>query len=222
LAPFAALSGFSEIILHLAMLPFYVLLVLGMLSLSRRFGQAGWLPVLFLVGSAALIVSGNVMRDVPAGALLTAGAAAFVNGTDRGRGSWLLLGSSLVGLALLTKYSAASILPALIVYAGIKRSRGALLSLVIPFALLTGWCLHGWLFYGQAHPLYLLLKGGSSGITWYDKLFCGLAAVGAVLFLAPVRLFRPPRAVGSLILGLVAVVICYLFYQPGRDGEFLF
>ena len=75
LAPLAALSDFDESVLHLGMLPFYLVLILGIFWLGRRFTSKPWWVTGFAFLSIPFLVSGNLMRDVPAAALLTAGSA---------------------------------------------------------------------------------------------------------------------------------------------------
>ena len=61
LAPFAWFSDYSEIVLHTAMLPFFLLLAFSMQFLAGRFVSAGYWPLLFLITSVAVVVSGNAL-----------------------------------------------------------------------------------------------------------------------------------------------------------------
>jgi 4-amino-4-deoxy-L-arabinose transferase-like glycosyltransferase len=229
LAPIALFSDYSEIALHVAMLPYFLILALGMHSLARRFTSSGYWPVLFLMTSVAVVVSGNVMRDVPGTGLAVAGVAAFIWGSDHQQKRWLCLGVLLVGLAVLTKYSAAVVLPVMALYVLFRRKPKQIAWLTLAGILLGGWCLHNWLVYGQAHILYLFLEGRSGGgIVWQDKLFGALAVLGSTCLLFPALIFRTAQRRHWLLMG-ITVVLAFLagwgvmiFYEPELDCEYLF
>ena len=72
LAPFAAGRANPEFALHVAMAPFVLLFAAALLVLGRRFTSNPLFVTAFAMTSAGVVVSGNVMRDVPAAALATA------------------------------------------------------------------------------------------------------------------------------------------------------
>jgi hypothetical protein len=169
------------------------------------------------------------MRDIPGTALGVAGVAFFVWGSDQDRGSLLFLGSFLAGLAVLTKYSAAVVLPVMALYA---LSQGKLRN--IPWLAVTAsvvmlWCLHNWLVYGQAHMLHLFLERRSiASILWQDKLFGAVTVLGSSLLLVPVLLAQAIRK-KSRILFVVSILLCagvvwwiQLAYERELDLEYLF
>lgn len=206
LAPFAAISDYSERVLHLAMIPFYLLMGWGMLWLSGRFGNRSGLPLLFLLSSCAVIVSGNVMRDVPGAALAAAGVALFIRGVDENKQLSAGFGTFLCGLALLAKYSAAITLPVLVLYALLQRRLYFLFWIFVPVAMLVLWCLHNQWIYGGVHIFYLLFeRDAPSGIPWQDRFLEGLVVLGAILFLFPIALWEVIKHHRNLLLVFIGV-----------------
>ena len=229
LAPFALVSGFSEIVLHFAFLPFYWLFGFAVFSLAKRFNKDPWFPFLFLVSSSAVLVSGNVMRDIPAAGLATAGIAGLVYGSDRN--DWRLgcAGASLMGLSILAKYPLAMLVLPIGLYLMLRRKPCQVIWLLIPGAMVLLWCLFTALQYGMAHPLYLLLeKSSNSNIMWQDKFFSAVLIHGSALFLVPILLWVGIRRrqigwVGGGILSALGLVIWSMgFYDRPFDLEFSF
>ncbi|MBZ0255312.1 glycosyltransferase family 39 protein, partial [bacterium] len=148
LAPFVWTFGTDEVALHAVMILFVLCLAVGAVLLSKRFCADSIWPTAFLLASPAVVVSGNLMRDVPAVGLSTLGVALFILGTDKEDRRWLILGSVLCGLSVLTKYSAVITLPVLVLYPLLqKKYRTALW--VWPAALIIAlWCLQNLLSYG--------------------------------------------------------------------------
>jgi len=228
LAPFALLSDYSETVLHLAMLVFYLMLAFSMHSLARRFVSPDYWPLLFLMTSVSVLVSGNVMRDVPGTALGLAGVACFIWGSDQNLNRWLLLGALLAGMAVLTKYSAAVVLPLMGLYAYYRGKPRQILWLAASGSLLAGWCLHNWLIHGQVHMIYLLLERRSTGsIFWHNKLFAALTVLGSSsllfisLLLESVRRRRWLVLSSSLFLALIAICCINAFHESPLGPEYL-
>lgn len=227
LAPVAATFGEREIPLHLALVPFYLLFAWGAFSLARRFVAHPWLPVLFLVLSAPFLVSGNLMRDVPAAGLAVAGMALFIRGIDGGSSAQCAIGGVLLGLSILAKYSMGVVLPVAALYVLLRRKPKAGLWLGIPALIVGAWCLQTWLLYGHIHPLYLLLERSSdSNIAWEDKFFSGLTILGSALFLQPVIVYlgaatRSWKMLAAIAVSAVGVGLwAYGFYASDFDVQF--
>jgi len=208
LAPVVALFGPSEIALHLAMLPFLVLLALATAALSKRFAKSSLWPVFFVVFSPAVIVSTNIMRDVPAAALATGAVAVFVAGTDRERWSFVLAGSALAGLAMVAKYSALIIVPVLALYPLLQRKPRFLAGLLVGVAILGAWYLQNYLTHGQVHFFYLMTKKKPAAIDWVNKLTAALVITGASFILLPGLLAQAARrGDGATPSGAVVVAV---------------
>ena len=209
LAPFIATLGTSELYLHLAMLPFLVMLAAGAALLGRWFWAGEWWPMLFVMLSPAVVVSGNVMRDVPAAGLLTLGLALFVFGTDEERWGLCAWGSLLVGLATLTKYSAACVVPLLVLYPLLRRRWRYAAWALVPVALLGLWSLQNYLSLGRVHILNLLEQRAASqeGFVrrWQERFYATLTIVGSTLFLLPAVLLAWTRKRAWMALPLVVM-----------------
>ena len=230
LAPFAAISDYSEAVLHAAMIPFYGILGWATLWLGHRFTRtpsaAIWV-LLFVMWSAGIVVSGNVMRDIPTTALATAAIALMVNGCDRDRAGLLFLGALSAGLALLMKYSAVVLVPLLVLYPLLRgRSRDALWAL-IPLVLLALWSLHNTFVYGVPHILHIMGRSYGPGSAWVDNL-CGVPVVfGSLIYLMPALMwrvaFRSDRVLGW-VLGLAALTgfLTWLYLGDQLDPQYLF
>ena len=227
LAPVVAYFGASEIPLHLALIPFYLLFVWGVSSLTRRFLVHPWLPALFLVLSAPFLVSGNLMRDVPAAGLAVAGVAWFVAGIDDDKSRDLMLGGLLLGLSVLAKYSMGVLFPIVGLYALLRHRPKAVLWLGVPALVVGGWCLQTWIVYGRIHPLYLLFeRSHDAKIVWEDKLFGGLTILGSALFVQPVIVYLASvtRSWKLLVTMLIAAACvgtwAHWFYAADFDLQF--
>jgi hypothetical protein len=227
LAPVIALFGKNEIWLHLAMVPFYLFFGWGMFLVARRFTDEPWMPTLFLVGSAPFLVSGNLMRDIPAAGLALLGLALFLEGVDGSTRGEVLAGSVLLGFAVLAKYSVGVILPVAALYTLLRRRPLWVFWLSVSAAILGAWCLFTWVVYGQIHPLYLLLNRVSdSGIQWPDKFLSALAILGSAIYLSPlvVWAFGLTRSWKALALTSVSALLVvwwgYRFYDSDWDTGF--
>ena len=210
LAPFIRFCGHSERVLHAAMLVFLLMLAVGTGLLGRWFWVDEWWPMLFVMLSPAVVVSSNVMRDVPAAGLVTLGLALFVLGTDEDRKTLLASGALLVGLATLTKYSSAALLPLLILYPLLRRKWRYALWTLLPLALLGIWCLQNWLSQGTPHIVRLMQQRAAGqqgfGRPMDEKLLSGLTIAGSVLFLLPVVVVAWLRRRAWLALPLIVAV----------------
>ena len=198
LAPIVARFGFAEVPLHIAMVAFLLLLAVATAALSKRFAAGSAWPILFVMLSPAVVVSTNVMRDVPVAALSTAAIALFIAGVDSRRCPLALAGCFVAGLAILTKYSAVAIVPLLALYPILHRRTRYALWLLVPIALLGLWCLHNQAVYGRLHIAYLMAERRGD-LPWTDRFYAGLVVLGACLFLAP-ALFADAIRRGRLLL----------------------
>ncbi|MFH1278028.1 MAG: glycosyltransferase family 39 protein [Candidatus Eisenbacteria bacterium] len=229
-APFLAAFGPSEPALHGAMLLFLAMLGAATALLALRFaGAAGW-AVPFLLLSPAVVVSTNVMADIPALALTALGLALFIRGVDGDRAAPILAGGVLVGLAAFVKYSAATMLPLLALYALLRRSRRGAFAF-LPVAILLGaWTVQNFHYYGNSHILHLVADRTAEEVVrpWPEKLWSALAVGGASLFLLPVllvggaarRRFRFLFAAGAS--GIATIAGVRLRYGGESGFQFLF
>jgi hypothetical protein len=209
LAPVAGLSNNSEVALHALLLPFTFLFGAACLWLGRRFSDSPWGVVLFVMTSAGVVVSGNIMRDVPAGALSAASIALCVAGTDRAKPRLLLLAALLAGLTILMKYSAVILLPLLVLYPLLKRRFAATLWVLVPLAMVGLFSLHNLWVYGETQ-IGLLLGRSWGASSWVDVLVGLPVVAGSLLYFAPLLVASALRQRGALQLGLPVVLLAVL------------
>ena len=225
LAPWVSVFGCQEIWLHLAMVPFLVMMAFSMFRLSRHWADGSWWPVLFLLTSPAVWVSMNLMRDVPATALLLASLVGLLEGSARGNRKQLAMASLLAGAAALTKYTAAVVFPIWALYALSRRRAGLLLWTIPGVLLIIAWCgLTAWQ-YGWIHPLFLLAGlHPENSFPAIDKMFALLTITGSsMLLLVPwlgSRVSSSSRWV-AFVAGMVAALAAAGYHRE-LDLEYLF
>ncbi len=191
LAPFAWISNQSEIAMHAAVILFYAMFASASVMLGNRFCRHPYLMASFVMSSTAVVVSGNLMRDVPAAALATAGIAFFIKGTDDSKPAAAGWGAALCGLSLLTKYSCAVTLPVLLLYPLFQKKWRFCLYAWPMLALLIGWCIQNLIVHGSIHMVYLLMERSvEEGIGWQDKWWGALIILSASLYLFPLLLWK--------------------------------
>lgn len=201
--------GYSETWLHLALFPFLLLLAYSTWWLARRICERPWPALLLALGSPAVVVSINLMRDVPAVALVTAAAMLVVRGVDGKDGRMVAAAGFTLGLATLTKYSAAVLLPVFMFYPWSRGRPLLALTVAVGVAPLALWSLWTWIVYGASHPLFLIFgdhPGGAMTVT--DNFFAALAVIGASLPAVPVfelRLLKSRRRLYLVGIGVSLV-----------------
>jgi hypothetical protein len=193
LAPWIALAGYREWVLHLSFAPFVALLMWGMHRLATRWlgAEWAWWAVGWLMLSPAVLPGMNLMRDVPALALLVGGLACWVEGVERRGARWLAAGALLVGLAGLAKYTALIGLPLVALYTVLRRAYGALGWLTLALLPIAGWSALNLWADGEVHLVYLWQeRRGSAPLG--AKLLPGVVGLGAstLLWLGVRRRFK--------------------------------
>jgi hypothetical protein len=190
LAPWIALAGYREWVLHLSFAPFVVLLMWGIHRLATRWlgREWAWWAVGWLMFSPAVLPGMNLMRDVPALALFVGGLACWVEGLERRRQSHgtgqpqglplLVIGALLGGLAGLAKYTALIWLPLVALYTLQRRAYGALGWLTLALLPIAGWSALNLWADGEVHLLYLWQERRGSA-PWAAKLLPGIVGLGA-------------------------------------------
>jgi hypothetical protein len=180
LAPWIALTGYREWVLHVSFAPFIALLMWGMHRLATRWLGAAWAwwAVGWLMFSPAVLPGMNLMRDVPALALFVGGLACWVEGLERQQARWLIAGALLGGLAGLAKYTALIWLPLVALYTVQRRAYGALGWLLLALLPIAGWSALNLWADGAVHLLYLWQERRGSA-PWAAKFLPGVVGLGA-------------------------------------------
>jgi 4-amino-4-deoxy-L-arabinose transferase-like glycosyltransferase len=204
--------GWSEVALHVALLLPALAVILGTYRLARHFCDQPLPAALATLFTPVFLVSGtSVMCDVLMLAFWVWAAVLWVEGMEQDA-FWPAAGAGLlIGLAALTKYFGACLIPLLAVYGVMSKRRLGLWAgcLLIPLLVLGGYEWATQALYG--HDLlwkaayYASRKSGfftgarvTTGVIALSFTGGGLASV---LFLAPWWLWRP-RALLALVGGV--------------------
>lgn len=211
LAPILAVWGLNEVVLHIPMVIFLLVGALAMVALSARFTKNSLWPLLFIMSTPAVVVSCNLMRDVPAMALAAASVATFVWGSDRSDRRLLALGATLAGLAMLTKYSSLVLFAVLGAYPVLRRRPKDLVWLLIPAAMVGLWSLQNIVVHGRTHLGFLgQNRFDEKGFSRVSKFLSLMTIVGSLVIVWPVAFYhdvikrRRLRIVGWVLAPVVA------------------
>lgn len=230
LAAFGALLGWSEPVMHGGMALMAVALVLGVYWLARQLNANPLPAAVFALASPGVLVSmGTLMTDVPMAALWVWATALWLRGLKERHATLNAVSALLIGLAVLTKYFAISLVPLLLVYtllSGRKRWVRALW-LILPVVLLELLDLYTQRRYGMSHFLGIggALKDFHRQYTLDAgrKILTALAFLGAggapALFIAPWLWRRAGRialGVGGAAIAGATVILARSGWQAGE------
>jgi 4-amino-4-deoxy-L-arabinose transferase-like glycosyltransferase len=222
LAGAAGIFGWREIVLHGAFLPVAFAAGAGIYQLAKIWcGRPLLATLVALVAPVFLVSSTTLMCDVPMLAFWVWSVVLWERALNRDGGGWFLAAGILAGLAVLTKYSALTFLPLLLVLGVLRKRRAGwwLLWFAVPAAMIAAYQFGTANLYGRglisaaadyAATNRLDFEGG-----WGAKCIIGLAFVGGCLlptwFLAPWLWSRLHALVGGVLafgLSLGALLFC--------------
>lgn len=233
LAGVAALFGWSEIVLHLACLALTVLTAWGIYALARMWcGRPLPATLIAILTPAFLVSSSTLMCDVATLGFwiwaLVLWERALTGGEHR---RWQFIGAGvLAGLAVLTKYSAVTLLPLLPLLSILRTRRPGwwCLGIAVPVLMLAGYELITMRMYGRglfsaavqyAHSTHLDFPGG-----WRASAIVDLAFVGGsllpLLFFAPWLWRRRTWLAGGIIVPGGLLVIFRLWNHVVLNSQF--
>ncbi len=221
-------GGFREVPLHLAFDLFALGAAMAMYDLARRFTGAPLLTTLLLVSSPVFVLGAQgLMTDMPALALSLAAIALFVRGADSGRRPVVLLSGALVGLAVVTRYSALLSIPLLCVYALVRgRPRQVWPAIVGASAAPGLWALQNLALHGQLHILasarHYRLFYASGGLGWaglLNKTLGDLSGLGGTSFVAAALLLATGLERRAFVFGLAvfSAAMVFVAQPPGIE-----
>jgi hypothetical protein len=197
LALWTSVFGWSEVALHLGMLPWALGALAGIWFLARELGAPPTESLLAAAATPAFLVSSTtLMCDVPQLCSWTWATVLWIRGIRTGRNGPLAAGAALAAVAFLTKYVGIGLVPLFAAYGTIARRRaGAWLAwLALPVAVVVGYELltrhlygHG-LFLGASR--YAAAFDGKPALAVAAKLTSGLAFTGGAFLVA---LWYAPR-----------------------------
>lgn len=223
----AGLISFDEVVLHLFMLPFPLLAVIGTMRLARQLGRApGWAGLLCAVSPVLLISSTTVMCDVMLLSIMVWAVTLWVEGLARGSLPRLFLSALLCGLAPLTKYFGLALLPLLLAYTLLRAFLPArraprllvpLPLLALPLLAVLGWHLYTTSLYGTSHVLgagiYATAVRNTPGHDPALALYAAVTFLGGCLLWPVVPLLAEARWPARLLVLVPAMVLGPLGYR---------
>jgi hypothetical protein len=224
LALWMLVGGEREWVMHAAMLIWQVLLWWGMVLLARRFEVNPALATALVMLHPAMIVSPNLMRDVPMVALWVLGTALFLLGSDTGNSGRMGWGAGITGCAALMKYSGLGAVVLLAVYVLLQRRArqvGWVLLALLPFVL---WCVQNLVVHGQLH-FWATLQRKDIHTPFTDRLWGTLAALGGVWLLwlwAGIVCRQRWASALALVTALAVGWWRWRWWQPAGDMEAAF
>lgn len=152
LAAWGAAFGFGEVPMHLAYVPFALVLIGATYVLAVRFTNTPVLAaMLALFTPVTLVTSTNIMLDLPMSAFFVAAVALWCEGVARNRPGLLIAAACVAGLSALTKYFGLALIPLLLAYtvAEQRRISWRVTPLVIPITLFALEQVYTYALYGQ-------------------------------------------------------------------------
>jgi len=212
LAGVASLFGWNEMVLHLACLVVAFLAALGVYSLAQMWCQRPLLATVIAMFTPAFLVSSStLMCDILMLTFWIWTLVLWERALGNGQSRWQFIGAGvLAGLAVLTKYSAITLLPLLPILSILRtRKLGwGLLGLTVPVFMLAGYELitarmYGkGLFFAAVHYAQTTHVGFPGG--WKASGIIGLAFAGGsllpLLFFAPLLWRRRVLLAGGMVI----------------------
>lgn len=225
LAAIASIFGWAEIPLHVACIGAAFAAAAGIYALAKIWCPSPLLATVIAIFTPAFLVSSNtLMCDVQMLAFWVWSMAVFVRGLETEARWWFALAGVLAGLAILTKYSGAMLLPLLAAMGVLhKRKAGSwLIAVTVPVVIIA---LYEWLtarlyghglfsaagHYAQSHRFGF--PGGAAAKTMIGLAFAG----GSLLpiFLLGPWLWRPRTwTIGGTAI-LAVLIGGFALYNPG-------
>jgi hypothetical protein len=186
-----------------------VLAAVGIERVSRRWTDRPiWCVAMILMGPFFL-PGQNCMLEVPV-LCLAAWATEFqLRSWETGRAGPALVAGTLVGLAVLTKYTSGLLIPIFVAGSLLHRRPMSALMAVPAFGIVAVWSLHNLYFYGEPHLT-------AHGVLfqpqdWPIKALTVLRIIGGVSIFWPIWLFHLARRGTRGWAALAAVVLASLF-----------
>jgi len=225
LAPWIALFGERETVMHAALLPFPLIAALAFLGIARRLAGRGLEPALLLVATPAFgVLASTLMLDVPLLACWLVAIYALVRGAEREDSQWPLAAGAAAAAAGLTKYvgfATAPLLAAGVLLLYRRRAAGLLRVLALPLIAWAAWGAYTRWRYGFVHFLgstdVILHRSLDPRELWNQlaslPIYYGAALVFPVLRAAG-SFARGARGAGLALLGLGLGTAAVTFVLP--------
>jgi len=185
------LSGRTEASVHVLLILFHIIAGISFYYIAKRFlAKNALIATLIMIATPTfLVMSNNVMPDVPMISLFLLAAALFIYGVDKMDHRLMFLGSFVAGMSYLTKPNAIVILPLLALYALLRKKPKYMLYVLTPVIMIILWSIHNHyiqddvLILGYI-PFLLRIKASAGGAEIYLAYFISNLSYigGATLF----------------------------------------
>src|SRR3989339_616951 len=222
-----AMSGSQEWVLHCAFLIFPVIAVLSFYFIARKYCKDPLLPTLLFAATPVFSVSAtSIMLDIPLVAFMVCAVALFIYGVDRNNPAFLAGAGIFTGGALLIKYTAAILIPMLLLYLFLEKKINYAAYMLIPIGIFAGWGIHNYAVYNILHFLKSI-GYGSNRFSLHKLIAFNTFFSGAMIFpvfvvflmnkkelllsLAPVTtsLILAFVATGNFFVSLAIAALCF-------------
>ncbi|MBI3027862.1 glycosyltransferase family 39 protein [Candidatus Woesearchaeota archaeon] len=222
------LFGKSEITVHLSFIIFKILAGISFYFLAKKFLINALIPTLIMVSTPTyLVMSHNIMPDVPMISMFLLATALFIYGTDKSNHKLMFLGGFAAGLAYLTKPNAIVIIPLLALYAILKKKPRYTAYTLVPIAMITLFSIHNYFFQNDVLilgyiPFLFQLKQSAGGMEIYVAYFIanlsyiGGATIFTFFFLYPF-LYKKRNWMLLAACVSITVVMAFLLYQVSEN-----
>jgi 4-amino-4-deoxy-L-arabinose transferase-like glycosyltransferase len=215
--------GQNENILHVFFIIFPLASALSMYYISKKFTKRPLFAALFLITSVVFVVmSHNLMFDIPFLAFFLLSVAFFVYGVDSNNKLMMILGAVFCGFAYLTKYTGIIVFPVLALYAILRKKPKYILYLAIPAIIGLLWNLYTYLIYGISHNLQIFIWLLSSPNSFSSQAiivrlitnmtYIGGATIFPLMLLYPFLRERANKLAYFLIVAFSLVAAIVLYY----------
>lgn len=229
LAPFIALFGESDAVLHGALLPFPLIAALAFLGIARRVCAEGVSPAAWMVTTPAfLVLATTLMLDVPVLSLILLGVYSMLRARETSLQRWEWSAGLAAAAAALMKYIGLCAVPLLAagVVLLLPRKLGAGLRVVgLPVLVLALWGAYTAQLYGSPHffastDVITDLKKFDGDEFWNHTATAFVFYGGALVFpvlLWGATLFRAKPGIELAVLGVLLGTAVVTFVLP--NGE---
>ncbi len=222
--------GQNEMIIHLSFVVFPLAAALSMYYISKKFTKNPLFATLFLVtGVVFVVMSHDLMLDIPFLALFLLSVALFIYGVDSGRKGMLLAGAVFCGFAYLAKYTGIAVFPVLGMYTILRKKPKYAFYLSIPAMMALSWNFYTYKVYGVFHNVQILgwLLGSQGSFSFQApiiRLATNMTYIGGAMVF-PLMLLHPfikekINRIASLVIGAFALAASIILYKISANFSY--
>jgi len=221
------LFGHSEIAVHASYILFYLMIGFSFYYLSKRFVSKPLLSTLILISTVSFVVmSHNIMLDVPMMGILLVSITLFIYGVDKGNHLLMAVGSIFAGFAYLAKPNGIISVPLLILYALLRKKYKYIPYIFVSISLIALW---SWQTYAFEHRIWIIehlphlykLKSSLNFNIVAAYIFTNISYIGGAtifpfFFLYPFILEKRNKIILGLTLLFMTIVSIGLYFISSK------